>query len=56
VDAGLHFSGLGRLVVGAGEPAVRHGRLNRNGVRLGSADIHDIVERLPEIAEALVIG
>ncbi|MGW2712885.1 acetoacetate--CoA ligase [Streptomyces sp. NPDC001356] len=37
-----------------------HGRsdatLNRNGVRLGSADIHDIVERLPEIAEALVIG
>ncbi|KUN84036.1 acetoacetate--CoA ligase [Streptomyces griseoruber] len=37
-----------------------HGRsdstLNRNGVRLGSADIHDAVERLPEIAEALVIG
>ncbi|MER7834734.1 acetoacetate--CoA ligase [Streptomyces sp. NPDC096040] len=39
---------------------VVHGRsdatLNRNGVRLGSADIHDIVERLPEITEALVIG
>ncbi|MFG2607120.1 acetoacetate--CoA ligase [Streptomyces sp. NPDC048514] len=37
-----------------------HGRsdatLNRNGVRLGSADIHDLVERLPEITEALVIG
>ncbi|MFD9319119.1 acetoacetate--CoA ligase [Streptomyces sp. NPDC060053] len=37
-----------------------HGRsdatLNRNGVRLGSADIHDIVERLPEITEVLVIG
>ncbi|MEU9309550.1 acetoacetate--CoA ligase [Streptomyces sp. NPDC048256] len=37
-----------------------HGRsdstLNRNGVRLGSADIHDVVERLPEITEALVIG
>ncbi|MEV0736567.1 acetoacetate--CoA ligase [Streptomyces sp. NPDC050549] len=37
-----------------------HGRsdstLNRHGVRLGSADIHDIVEQLPEIAEALVIG
>ncbi|WP_282701241.1 acetoacetate--CoA ligase [Streptomyces sp. CC219B] len=37
-----------------------HGRsdstLNRHGVRLGSGDIHDIVERLPEIAEALVIG
>jgi acetoacetyl-CoA synthetase len=30
--------------------------LNRNGVRLGSADIHDVVERLPEITEALVIG
>ncbi|MFJ2237683.1 acetoacetate--CoA ligase [Streptomyces sp. NPDC087859] len=39
---------------------VVHGRsdstLNRNGVRLGSADIHDVVERLPEITEALVIG
>lgn len=39
---------------------VVHGRsdstLNRNGVRLGSADIHDVVERLPEISEALVIG
>ena len=39
---------------------VVHGRsdstLNRNGVRLGSADIHAAVERLPEIAEALVIG
>ncbi|MPY55998.1 acetoacetate--CoA ligase [Streptomyces spongiae] len=37
-----------------------HGRsdstLNRNGVRLGSADIYDVVERLPEITEALVIG
>ncbi|MFE6287443.1 acetoacetate--CoA ligase [Streptomyces sp. NPDC057877] len=37
-----------------------HGRsdstLNRNGVRLGSADIHQAVERLPGIAEALVIG
>lgn len=30
--------------------------LNRLGVRLGSADIHDVVERLPEITEALVIG
>ncbi|MBK3572690.1 acetoacetate--CoA ligase [Streptomyces sp. MBT65] len=37
-----------------------HGRsdstLNRHGVRLGSADIHDVAERLPEITEALVIG
>ncbi|MGW7543842.1 acetoacetate--CoA ligase [Streptomyces sp. NPDC054770] len=46
-------------VTGHGSVTV-HGRsdstLNRNGVRLGSADIHDVVERLPEIAEALVIG
>ncbi|MFF9854219.1 acetoacetate--CoA ligase [Streptomyces litmocidini] len=39
---------------------VVHGRsdstLNRNGVRLGSADIHDVVERLPQVTEALVIG
>ncbi|MER5218666.1 AMP-binding protein [Streptomyces sp. NPDC002838] len=46
-------------VTGRGSVIV-HGRsdstLNRNGVRLGSADIHDVVERLPEITEALVIG
>ncbi|WP_210584594.1 acetoacetate--CoA ligase [Streptomyces sp. GESEQ-35] len=46
-------------VTGHGSVIV-HGRsdstLNRNGVRLGSADIHDVVERLPEITEALVIG
>ncbi len=46
-------------VTGHGSVIV-HGRsdttLNRNGVRLGSADIHDVVERLPEIAEAPVIG
>lgn len=37
-----------------------HGRsdstLNRNGVRIGSADIHDVVEQLPDVVEALVIG
>jgi acetoacetyl-CoA synthetase len=46
-------------VTGHGSVIV-HGRsdstLNRNGVRLGSADVHDVVERLPEITEALVIG
>ncbi|MFD6168747.1 acetoacetate--CoA ligase [Streptomyces coeruleorubidus] len=46
-------------VTGHGSVLV-HGRsdstLNRNGVRLGSGDIHDVVERLPEITEALVIG
>ncbi|BAH51542.1 acetoacetate--CoA ligase [Rhodococcus opacus] len=30
--------------------------LNRQGVRLGSADIYDVVEDLPEVREALVIG
>jgi acetoacetyl-CoA synthetase len=37
-----------------------HGRsdstLNRHGIRMGSADIYQSVERLPEVAEALVIG
>jgi acetoacetyl-CoA synthetase len=37
-----------------------HGRsdstLNRNGVRMGSADIYDVVEQLPEVQEALVLG
>ncbi|MBD0322158.1 MAG: acetoacetate--CoA ligase [Aldersonia sp.] len=37
-----------------------HGRsdstLNRNGIRMGSADIYQAVERLPEITESLVIG
>ncbi|MEU1405634.1 acetoacetate--CoA ligase [Streptomyces sp. NPDC005728] len=46
-------------VTGHGSVIV-HGRsdstLNRNGVRLGSADIHDVVEHLSEITEALVIG
>ncbi|MFE9326324.1 acetoacetate--CoA ligase [Nocardia sp. NPDC052278] len=39
---------------------VVHGRsdstLNRHGIRMGSADIYQSVERLPEITEALVIG
>ena len=37
-----------------------HGRsdstLNRNGIRLGSADIYAAVEALPEVGEALVVG
>ncbi|QNG19674.1 acetoacetate--CoA ligase [Rhodococcus triatomae] len=37
-----------------------HGRsdstLNRHGIRMGSADIYQVVERIPEIAEALVLG
>ncbi|MQY30348.1 acetoacetate--CoA ligase [Nocardia aurantia] len=39
---------------------VVHGRsdstLNRHGVRMGSADIYQAVEKLPEVTEALVIG
>lgn len=39
---------------------VVHGRsdatMNRYGVRMGSAEIYEIVDRLPEIADALVIG
>ena len=30
--------------------------LNRGGVRLGSAEIYGAVERLPEIADSLVVG
>ena len=39
---------------------VIHGRsdstLNKQGVRMGSADIYEVVEKLPEIVESLVIG
>ncbi|NMH97828.1 acetoacetate--CoA ligase [Pseudonocardia acidicola] len=37
-----------------------HGRsdstLNRQGVRLGSSDFYDVLETMPEISEALVVG
>lgn len=37
-----------------------HGRsdatLNRNGIRMGSADIYEVVEAVPEVAEAMVVG
>ncbi|MEE2032332.1 acetoacetate--CoA ligase [Rhodococcus chondri] len=37
-----------------------HGRsdstLNRHGIRMGSADIYQVVEKMPEIVEALVLG
>ncbi|RVW01050.1 acetoacetate--CoA ligase [Rhodococcus xishaensis] len=39
---------------------VMHGRsdstLNRQGIRMGSADIYQVVERMPEVNEALIIG
>ena len=30
--------------------------LNRHGVRLGSADIYDVVDKLPEVRDSLVVG
>ena len=30
--------------------------LNRHGVRLGSADIYDVVDKLPEVQDSLVVG
>jgi acetoacetyl-CoA synthetase len=46
-------------VTGRGTVVI-HGRsdstLNRQGVRMGSADIYEVVERLPQIKESLVIG
>ncbi|WP_435176011.1 acetoacetate--CoA ligase [Actinacidiphila sp. bgisy145] len=48
----ITFTSRGTIVI--------HGRsdstLNRQGVRMGSSDIYEVVERLPEIAESLVIG
>jgi len=41
---------------GASEFISSDSTLNRNGVRMGSADIYAAVETIPEIAEALVIG
>ena len=39
---------------------VIHGRsdatLNRNGIRMGSADIYEVVEAIPDVAEAMVVG
>ena len=40
--------------------SVIHGRsdstLNRRGIRIGTAEIYAVVERLPEVREALVVG
>ena len=50
----------GDFVEFAKEGILIHGRsdstLNRNGLRLGSADIYAIVEALPEVVEALIVG
>ena len=48
------------ITIEADGACVVHGRsdstINRGGVRMGSADIYQAVETLPEIAESLVIG
>ncbi|ALJ21372.1 acetoacetate--CoA ligase [Microbacterium sp. No. 7] len=47
----IEISDKGILILGRSDST-----LNRNGIRLGSADIYSVVEALPEIAEAMVIG
>ncbi|MDJ0346057.1 acetoacetate--CoA ligase [Streptomyces sp. H10-C2] len=48
------------ITITARGTVIIHGRsdstLNRQGVRMGSADIYEAVERLPEIRESLVLG
>ncbi len=48
----LEVTGRGSVII--------HGRsdatLNRNGIRMGSADIYDVVESIPDVAEAMVVG
>ena len=47
----IEFTPAGVLIHGRSDST-----LNRNGLRLGSADIYAIVEALPDVREALVIG
>ncbi|WP_218161798.1 acetoacetate--CoA ligase [Microbacterium sp. AR7-10] len=47
----IEFSERGIRILGRSDST-----LNRNGIRLGSADIYAVVEALPEVAEAMVIG
>lgn len=65
LDAYFHrYPGIWRhgdwvLITDRGSVEV-HGRsdstLNRNGIRMGSADIYQAVDTLPEIAESMVLG
>ena len=48
----VEITGRGSVIVSGRSDAT----LNRNGVRLGSADIYTAIEALPEIADSLVIG
>lgn len=59
-----HFPGVWRhgdwITMTDRGSVIVHGRsdatLNRNGVRLGSAEIYQAIEGMPEIVEALVVG
>ena len=59
-----HFPGAWRhgdwMTLTRHNSVIIHGRsdstLNRNGIRLGTAEIYQAVEDLPEIADALVLG
>ncbi|WP_228001431.1 acetoacetate--CoA ligase [Nocardia australiensis] len=59
-----HYPGVWRhgdwITMKSDGSCIVHGRsdstINRGGVRMGSADIYQAVEALPEIADALVIG
>jgi acetoacetyl-CoA synthetase len=48
----VEITGHGSVIVSGRSDAT----LNRNGVRLGSADIYTAIEALPQIADSLVIG
>jgi acetoacetyl-CoA synthetase len=48
----IMISERGTLVVSGRSDAT----LNRGGVRLGSAEIYGVVERLPQVADSLVVG
>ena len=48
----VKVTGHGGLIVSGRSDAT----LNRNGVRLGSADIYTAIETMPEISDSLVIG
>lgn len=47
----IEFSDFGVLIHGRSDST-----LNRNGLRLGTADIYSVVESIPEVAESLIIG
>ncbi|QQR99622.1 MAG: acetoacetate--CoA ligase [Austwickia sp.] len=48
----MEVTGRGSLIVSGRSDST----LNRHGVRLGSADIYEVVDTLPDVAESLVIG